>query len=64
VAFLQGYPAKKFAAAVYPRIAGNHGLLLTSQCEMKIVPLPPKGGILIFYGLVTALLTAPFIQWP
>jgi len=40
--------AKKIASAVYARIAANQGLLLTSQCEMKIVPSPPKGGILIF----------------
>jgi len=48
VAFLQEYPAKKIASAVSARIAANQGLLLTLHCEMKIVPSPPQGGILIF----------------
>jgi hypothetical protein len=31
---------------------------------MKIVPLPPKGGILIFYGLATALSKMLIVQLP
>jgi hypothetical protein len=64
VAFLQVYPAKKITSSVSTGIAGNHGLLLTLHCEMKIVRWPPQGGILIFYRLVTALLTTPIIQLP
>jgi len=48
VAFLQECPIKKIYAAMLARIAANDRLLLTLRCEMKIVILPPRGGILIF----------------